>query len=130
MAMMIPVVYRRTQISWPTLVPMALTALVVGGISLSTHLMLPLAIGAAVVGVTRLLFATMTVVVDDSAVEARFGIGVVRKRVPFTHIRACCVVRNPWFYGWGIHFIPGGTLYNASGLSAVELQLTSGVSSA
>jgi len=35
-------------------------------------------------------------------------------------------VRNPWYYGWGVHFIPGGMLYNASGLSAVELRLTDG----
>jgi hypothetical protein len=35
-------------------------------------------------------------------------------------------VRNPWYYGWGIHFIPGGMLYNAAGLSAIELRLTNG----
>ena len=118
--------YRRTQVSWPTVVPMALTALVIGVVFLSTRLVFPLALGAAVVVPLLLLFGTMTVIVDDSAVEARFGIGLVRKRVPFDRIRACRVVRNPWYYGWGIHFIPGGILYNASGLSAIELQLTNG----
>jgi hypothetical protein len=122
----IDIVYRKTQVSWPTLVPMALTVLVIGGVFLSTHLIFPLALGAAVVAPILLLFGTMTVIVDDEAVEARMGIGIIRKRVPFTRIRACRVVRNPWYYGWGIHFIPGGILYNASGLSAVELQMTSG----
>jgi hypothetical protein len=105
---------------------MALTGLVIGGVFLATRVMFPLAVGAGVVGLILLLFATMTVIVDDGAVEARFGIGVVRKRVPFASIRAYRVVRNPWYYGWGIHFIPGGILYNASGLSAIELQLTNG----
>src|SRR5262245_51123632 len=73
-----------------------------------------------------LLFATLTVTVDDSSIEARFGIGLVRKRVPFDRIQSSSVVRNPWYYGWGIHFIPGGILYNASGFKAVELRLTSG----
>ena len=108
---------------------MALTALVVSAVFLSTRAMLAFAIGAGVVAfvaVLLLLFSTMTVVVDDTAVEARFGIGVIRKRIPFDRIRSCQVVRNPWYYGWGIHFIPGGILYNASGLSAIELQLTDG----
>jgi hypothetical protein len=46
--------------------------------------------------------------------------------VRFERIRGFAIVRNPWYYGWGIHFIPGGMLYNASGLSAIELQLTNG----
>ena len=79
---------------------------------------------AFVVGAMSLilgLFATMTVIVDDRAIEARFGVGIVRKRVPFDRIRSCRVVRNPWYFGWGIHLFPGGVLYNASGLDAIEL---------
>jgi len=121
-----PIVYRRTQVSWPTLVPTAFTALVIGGVGLATRVVLPLALGAGLMGLILVLFGTMTVSVDDSAVEVRFGIGVIRKRVYLADIEACRIVRNPWYYGWGIHFIPGGILYNASGLSAVELQLMSG----
>jgi hypothetical protein len=35
-------------------------------------------------------------------------------------------VRNSWIYAWGIHRYPGGVLYNASGLSAVEFTLADG----
>jgi hypothetical protein len=56
----------------------------------------------------------------------RFGVGAIRKRIALNEIRAYRCVRNPWYYGWGIHFVPGGTLYNVSGLSAVDLLLASG----
>jgi hypothetical protein len=36
------------------------------------------------------------------------------------------VVKNPWYYGWGIRLIPGGWLYNVSGFWAVELQMKNG----
>jgi hypothetical protein len=118
--------YRRTQVSWPTVVPTAGTAIVVGAALLWAQAQAALVLVVLGVAILLLLFATMTVIVDDSAVQARFGIGIVRKRVPLDRIRACRAVRNPWYYGWGIHFIPGGMLYNASGLGAIELQLTNG----
>jgi hypothetical protein len=36
------------------------------------------------------------------------------------------VVKNPWYYGWGIHLTPSGWLYNVSGFWAVELQMKNG----
>jgi hypothetical protein len=118
--------YRQTQVSWPTVIPLAVVMLILAGVFLAHDLDIGLALLAAVPTLILLLFATMTVIVDDRSIEARFGIGVIRKRVPFDRIRSCQVVRNPWYYGWGIHFFPGGTLYNASGPSAVELQLANG----
>jgi len=35
-------------------------------------------------------------------------------------------VRNQWWWGWGIRLIPGGWLYNVSGLDAVELKMKNG----
>ena len=116
--------YRQTQVTWPAVVPLVAIMLPLGLAFAWAHLTGPLVVILAVTALILLLFATLTVTVDDSAIDARFGIGLVGKRVPFDRIRSCRVVRNPWYYGWGIHFIPGGILYNASGLSAVELQLT------
>jgi hypothetical protein len=56
----------------------------------------------------------------------RFGVGVVRKSIDLREVRSFQVVRNHWYYGWGIRLIPGGWLYNASGLGAVELSLEGG----
>ena len=72
------------------------------------------------------LFPTLTVTLDDRALRIRFGPGLIRKSFPLEGIEACRVVRNPWFYGWGIHRTPAGWLYNVSGLQAVELTLRSG----
>jgi hypothetical protein len=118
--------YRQTQVAWPAVVPLVAVMLPLGLAFAWAHLTGPLVLIAGVTAVILLLFATLTVTVDDSAIAARFGIGLVGKRVPFERIRSCQVVRNPWYYGWGIHFIPGGMLYNASGLGAIELRLTNG----
>jgi hypothetical protein len=68
----------------------------------------------------------MTVVVDERGIEARMGVGVIKRRVAWSELRAYRSVKNPWYYGWGIRFYPGGTLYNVSGALAVELALKNG----
>jgi hypothetical protein len=118
--------YRQTQLAWPAIIPLVAVMLPLGLGFAWAQLTGPLVVVAVVTASILLLFATLTVTVDDNAIDARFGIGLVGKRVPFDRIRSCVVVRNPWYYGWGIHFIPGGMLFNASGLSAIELRLTNG----
>jgi hypothetical protein len=118
--------YRRTQVSWPAVVPAAAVLLIVTGVLFRTDLHPELAFVVGAMSLILGLFATMTVIVDDRAIEARFGVGIVRKRVPFDRIRSCRVVRNPWYFGWGVHLFPGGVLYNASGLDAIELGLENG----
>lgn len=91
----------------------------------------PVAVSAAavIVGVhvlVVLLFGSLTVEIAGGHVRIRFGIGLVRKRWPLDGIEACRPVRNTWLYGWGIRKIPGGWLYNVSGLDAVELKLKGG----
>ncbi|MFZ0791062.1 MAG: hypothetical protein WAM94_15730, partial [Chromatiaceae bacterium] len=72
------------------------------------------------------LFATLTVVVDGTHLSFRFSLGLIGKRIALADIRHCRALRNPWYYGWGIHLYPGGVLYNVSGLQAVEILLKSG----
>lgn len=76
--------------------------------------------------VCLVLFAVLSVNVDSRDVSLRFGIGVIRKKFPVTGIETAGVVRNPWYYGWGIRKTPDGWLYNVSGLLAVELLMKSG----
>ena len=86
-------------------------------------------VGIAVLGILSVvvvLFGTLTVAVEDGWVACRFGPGLVRKRWPLADIREASVVRNPWYYGWGIHWTSHGWLYNVSGLGAVEIVLASG----
>lgn len=80
----------------------------------------------AALAVCLVLFAALTVKVDSREVSLRFGIGLIRKKFPVTGIEAAGIVRNPWYYGWGIRKTPEGWLYNVSGLLAVELRMKSG----
>jgi len=113
--------YRHTQMAgWPVLVPaggliLASTAVgfgqdIVYGVFLAVFLIVLLG-----------LFFSLTVAVDDRRILLTYGVGLIRKRIPLSQIAAVERVRNKWYQGWGIRLIPGGILYNISGLQAVEL---------
>lgn len=72
------------------------------------------------------LFSTLTVEIDALEMRIFFTGGLIRRRVALAELRSQRPVRNPWIYGWGIHKIPGGWIWNVSGLDAVELTLADG----
>ncbi|HEY88311.1 MAG TPA: hypothetical protein G4N98_01070 [Thermoflexia bacterium] len=76
--------------------------------------------------VTLFLFYALTVQVEADSLEFWFGTGLIRKQLPLKEIVHAQIVRNPWYYGWGIHLTPHGWLYNIAGLQAIELELHSG----
>lgn len=89
---------------------------------------------AAVVGLLALLvpivvafvFGSLTVEVDHERLRIRYGAGLIRKSWSVSDIVDASVVRNPWYTGWGIRFLPSGVVYNVAGFDAVEVHLTSG----
>ena len=118
--------YRHTQIGWVILgVVAAILAFVWSRLP-------PEAAAAAgfplllVTVLTLLVFSALTVEVDAEAIRLRFGVGLVRKRIPLAEVKAWREVRNPWYTGWGIRLGPGYVLWNVSGRDAVELALASG----
>ena len=80
----------------------------------------------AVLALCFLLFPTLTVIVDDRALEIRYGIGLIRKGIPLDEIESSRAVRNRWWYGLGIRRMPRGWLYNVGGLDAIELVMKNG----
>ncbi|MBL7064731.1 MAG: hypothetical protein ISS49_11095 [Anaerolineae bacterium] len=82
--------------------------------------------GLIILGACLVLFATLTVVIEEDVLEIRFGPGVIRKKFPLKDIESCQVVENPWYYGWGIRLTPHGWLYNVSGSYAVEIKMKTG----
>ena len=72
------------------------------------------------------LFGSLRVTVSDERIELSFGVGLIRKAIPVSSVRAVARARNPWYYGWGIRGLPNGILYNVSGFHAVELTLDDG----
>ncbi len=81
---------------------------------------------AAVLLLVAWLFNSMTVTVSKRELEIRFGPGLIRKCWALDEFASVGVVANRWYYGWGVHLIPNGWLYNVSGLHAVELKRASG----
>lgn len=76
------------------------------------------------VGSSQLVFALfygMTTILDPEKITVLFGIGLIKKRFALNKIKEVSVVKNPWYYGWGIRYVPHGKLYNISGLKGVEL---------
>ncbi len=118
--------YRHTQIGWAIIIAViAAAAVAVPAIQAISAGPMPAAFLAVLLSLMA-LFATLTVVVDDTHLGFRFTLGLIGKRIALADIRHYRAVRNPWYYGWGIHLYPGGVLYNVSGLQAVEILLKGG----
>jgi hypothetical protein len=90
------------------------------------HLAVNLLFGAAVLGVSLVLFSTLTIAIEDGMLRASLGPGLVRKKVRLAEIACVRPVPFRWWYGWGIHLTPHGWLYNVSGWKAVEITLRNG----
>jgi hypothetical protein len=86
-----------------------------------------IAIGVLIIiAIALVLFSSLTVVIREDELEARFGPGPIRKRFKLNEIESCKVVKNHWYYGWGIRLTPHGWLYSVSGFYAVEIMLRTG----
>ena len=72
------------------------------------------------------LFYSLTVVIEEDRIEVRCGIGLIRKRFKLNEIESCQIVKDPWYYGWGIRLTPHGWLYRVSGFNAVEIKFRNG----
>jgi hypothetical protein len=118
--------YRQTQIAWPTIVPIVAVGAVIIPTFLASHLTVPMWIVTTILGLVLLLFSTFTVTVTSDGIVAAFGVGLIRKTLRFAEIVSFMPVRNSWLYGWGIHYFPGGVVWNASGLSAIEFRMLNG----
>lgn len=84
------------------------------------------AVVVAVLVACSLLFASLTVEVTDAQLSLAFGSGWIRRSWSVGEITEVRAVRNPWWYGWGIHRTPRGWLFNVAGLDAIELSFRDG----
>jgi hypothetical protein len=118
--------YEHTQIGFVIIIALAATILFLVYLSMVMGFN-PVAMAVLILLLAGLgLFGTLTVKVDEGLIEIQFGPGVVRKGFPLKDVAACRAVKNPWYYGWGIHLTQQGWVYNVSGLSAVELRMKNG----
>jgi hypothetical protein len=76
--------------------------------------------------VTGMLFGSLTAMISGDILYCRLGIGVFRRTFLLKEIIDAEIVRNRWYYGWGVRLTPEGWMFNVSGLDAVEIRLASG----
>lgn len=70
-----------------------------------------------------LLFYGLYTTIDDKTVRLKYGIGLIRLTINLADIESTGLFRSSWYHGIGIRIIPGGVLYNAHSLDAVEIKL-------
>jgi len=118
--------YQHTQFGTVVVGSLAASALVLVGLGLALGERVFTFGGPVMMGIAALLFYALTVEIDGTHLTFRFGVGLIRKRIPLAEIVNVKPVRNSWLYGWGIHRTPHGWLYNVSGWEAVEIAMASG----
>lgn len=69
------------------------------------------------------LFSSLTIRVESGRLSWNFAIPAVSNSILLKDIASVEIVRNPFIYGWGMHMIRGGWVYNVSGRTAVEVKL-------
>jgi len=118
--------YKHTQIGYLTICALTI------GLLFSAYLMAvyafdPILLAILIIfSVCMILFATLTVIIEKDILKIRFGVGIIQKRFALKDIESCRIVKNPWYYGWGIRLTPHGWLYSVSGFSAVEITMRTG----
>jgi len=119
--------YSHTQLGWVVLLSVVAAIIAILLIGFFTK---ELPVVASVVLIFLVLalacFTTLTVRVNRNRLRISFGPGLVEKSFPLGEVTLCRIVTNPWYYGWGVRIIPGGWLFNVSGLRAVEIQMKNG----
>ncbi|MGC9505347.1 hypothetical protein [Baaleninema sp.] len=119
-------IYQHTQIGWAILAAFAAVAVLMVGLMLIRPSLI-LDIGILVILLAfAIVFGTLTVQVGNGKVRCWFGPGLIRKEFDWVAIDDVSVVRNRWFYGWGIRLTPEGWMFNVSGFDAVQVHLATG----
>ena len=118
--------YEHTQVGYFIIVAIVVAMVAIGIILAITGFNLIAIAVLVVLAVALVFFPSLTVVIWEEELVVQFGPGVIRKRFKLNEIESCRVVRNPWYYGWGIRLTPHGILFRVSGFHAVQIKLITG----
>lgn len=100
------------------------TVVALGGSGIDAVIAMSLFVG--VISFVLAAFNRLTVQVLHDQVVASFRWGWPAKRIPLAEVHRVEVVRNTWWYGFGIRLTPHGWMYNVWGLDAVQLSFHDG----
>ena len=124
-------IYTHTQTGFLMRKLLGAIAVITGGSGIiialkSTLRSIPLLASSVIILICTLLFDSLTVRVSQQFIQIYFGIGIIRKQFTIVNIQSATIVRNKWYYGWGLRLTTHGWLYNVAGLDAVEIRLHNG----
>jgi len=73
-------------------------------------------------------FWSLQVIINKNYLKIKFGYGIFKKSFSLKEIKSVQVVKNHWYYGWGIRLFlwPKMWIYNVSGYGAVEITMKDG----
>ena len=118
--------YQHAQIGYVLAAAYTAVLLLFAYLSLATNFNPFVLAGLVMMLIVLASLPVLKVTIGDGAVRLQFGVGVIRKRFLLEEIRAYRVVKNRWYYGWGIKYTAHGWLFNVAGFSAIELEMTNG----
>jgi len=120
--------YRHTQIGYLIIFVFFLAILYFG--ILFTHAGLNPKVVFIIIPIFFILifFVTLNVMIDKNYLRIKFGYGIFRKQFILKEIISVRIVKNHWYYGWGIRgWLQSRMLiFNVSGFDAVEIKMKNG----
>jgi hypothetical protein len=125
------VVYREFQFGTFLVITLSLTEILMAWLFVNDIGTTPMGLGgflviSAAITSGLLLFYGMTTVIEHGKIVLSFGIGLICRTIDMSIVQQVDIVKSPWYYGWGIRYIPNGMLYNVSGSAGVELKVVPG----
>jgi len=120
--------YKHTQIGNVTLFILFAFVVFFGIISAQIHLELNVSILLIFILLSIASFLSLEAVINENYLRIKFGYGIYRKRFLLKEIISVKIVKNHWYYGWGIRLWlwPRMWIYNVSGFDAIEIKMKNG----
>ncbi len=120
--------YNHTQIGYLMIVITILIAGLFGFILIQAGVIIAMLLIMIFILFILVSFSTLNVSIDEENLKIRFGYGIYKKSFKLNEIASSKIVRNHWYFGWGIRFWfwPPTWIYNVSGFDAVELKMKDG----
>ena len=119
-------IYKHTQIGYLIIIALIIPLLILFFAMSATEFTQVFPIVFSTLLIALALFYSLTVEINETKLIVKFGFGVINKKFILKDIESCHIVKNHWYYGWGIHWTPHGWLYNISGFDAVEIKMKNG----
>ncbi len=117
--------YRHDQIGWLMIIVVGAAAILTGVVWFLNGGMAN-AVTCVILILIIPIFYSLRVTADEYELNVKFGVGLIKTGFKWTEIKECKIVRNKWYFGWGVRKLDKGWMYNISGLNAVEITMNNG----